>query len=76
VRIVLPRLCLSRMLLARYQCQAAAFVGATRYRLVPHLEQLQFEHPDRRRVEVVCELAVEYRRLTGTEMGREPQHPE
>ncbi len=35
VRTRQSRLCRSEMMLARYQGQAAAFLGATRYRLVP-----------------------------------------
>ncbi|MBV9167552.1 MAG: hypothetical protein JO342_15555 [Solirubrobacterales bacterium] len=52
-------------MLARYQHQFAAIVGRYGYRLMLPFDQLPVEDPDRRRVETVCELAVEYRRLTG-----------
>lgn len=60
-------------MLVRYQDEIAGCVGATRYHLAPHLEDLAPSHVDRRRVEVVCEWALDVRSLTGLEPGRLPQ---
>jgi hypothetical protein len=57
-------------MLARYQGEPAAFVGAFGYRLAPHLERPPADHPDRRRVETVCQPALEVRRLTGGDLTR------
>lgn len=57
-------------MLVRYQDQVAGFVGATVYYLAPHLENLPADSIDRRRVEVVCQWALDIRAQTGTHPGQ------
>jgi len=62
------------MMLALYQGQPAAFVGATRHALMPELEALPADHPDRRRVDAVCLFALEVRRVTASELTEVLSH--
>lgn len=64
---------LKQVMLVRYQGQVAGFVGATRYGLSPQLKDRELTDVDRRRVNAVCEWALEVRRLAGAEPGRLPQ---
>lgn len=57
------------MMLIRYKGELAGFVGATRYSLTPQLQALPAHHTDRRRLDTVCRLALEYRATTGREIG-------
>lgn len=61
------------MMLVRYQQQIAAFVDATRYELSPELSARRAGDVDRRRVELMCQWALQVRRLSGREPGRLPQ---
>ncbi|MHB8696297.1 MAG: hypothetical protein ACYDHH_34215 [Solirubrobacteraceae bacterium] len=60
---------LTNMMLIHYQGQVAGFVGATRYQLTRELQALPTDHPDRRRLDAVCLLALEYRATTGRDLG-------
>lgn len=60
-------------MLVRYHGQVAGFVGATRYRLAPQLDERDPEDIDRRRVQVVCEWALLVRKLADREAEALPR---
>jgi hypothetical protein len=57
------------MILIRYHGEVAGFIGATSYALTPELAALPSGHPDRRRLDAICRVALEYRAMTGRELG-------
>ncbi len=55
-----------------FQGQAAAFVGATRWYLVPWIEDRPAEDPDRRALTVLCRVLVDDAARIMPNLGDEP----